>query len=52
MEIYELPILMYCAHDKCDASEKAVQEIMKKGFVNVQDYTGGIMDYRKYRPHD
>lgn len=52
MEIYELPILMYCAHDKCDASEKAVHEIMKKGFVNVQDYTGGIMDYRKYRPHD
>lgn len=52
LEIYEVPLLFYCAHSKCDASERAVHQIMKKGFVNVQEYLGGIFDYRKHIPHD
>ena len=52
LEIYETPLLFYCAHSKCNASDLAIEEIMKKGFVNVEEYSGGIMDYRKHIPHD
>ena len=52
LEIYEVPLLFYCAHSKCNASDLAIEEIMKKGFVNVQVYSGGIVDYRKHIPHD
>jgi len=52
LEIYEIPIVAYCAHEKCDASELAIKELMKKGFVNVNEYSGGIVEYRKKVPVD
>jgi rhodanese-related sulfurtransferase len=52
INIYELPIITYCAHSKCNASELAIKELMKKGFVNLYEYSGGIQEYRKYIPHD
>ena len=52
LEIYELPLLFYCAHSKCNASDLAIKEIMKKGFVNVQEFSGGIEEYRKNIPFD
>ena len=48
LQIYELPIIVYCAHDKCNASELAIQQLMKKGFVNIHEYSGGMKDYRKH----
>tara|TARA_Y100000992_G_C21273725_1_gene498568 strand:+ start:3124 stop:3996 length:873 start_codon:yes stop_codon:yes gene_type:complete len=48
LQIYELPIIVYCAHDKCNASELAIKELMKKGFVNIHEYSGGMKDYRKH----
>ena len=52
LEIYEIPIVVYCAHSKCNASELAIKELMKKGFVNINEYSGGIDEYRKMNPQD
>lgn len=52
IDIYEIPIVTYCAHSKCNASELALEELLKKGFVNVNEYSGGIKDYRKNKKHD
>ena len=52
LEMYEIPIVTYCAHEKCNASELAAKELMKKGFVNINEYGGGIMEYRKLIPVD
>lgn len=52
IDIYELPIACYCAHKDCNASELAIEELMKKGFVNVVDYKGGMKEYRSKNPHD
>ena len=45
---YELPIVVYCAHEKCNASELAAIELLKKGFVNIIDFKGGMKDYMDY----
>ena len=50
--VYEIPIVAYCAHEKCNASELAIKELMKKGFVNINEYSGGIVEYRKMIPVD
>jgi rhodanese-related sulfurtransferase len=42
---YELPIVVYCAHKGCSASHDAVIELLKKGFVNVSEYKGGMKEY-------
>jgi len=50
--IYELPIIVYCAHDKCNAAELTITELMKKGFVNINEYDGGMKEYRKKFPQE
>ena len=52
LKIYELPIIVYCAHGECNASDLAIEELMKKGFVNINEYHGGIREYRKYNKND
>lgn len=47
LSLYELPIITYCAHEKCNASELLIEELMKKGMVNVNEYSGGMKTYRK-----
>lgn len=46
LNISEIPIITYCAHNKCNASQLAVEELLKKGFINVNEYSGGMKDYR------
>ena len=48
LQLYEIPIICYCAHNKCDASKNGAQELMKKGFVNVNLYEDGMKGYNKY----
>lgn len=48
LDLYEIPIICYCAHNKCDASKKAAEALMKKGYVNVSLYEDGMKGYRKY----
>ena len=52
IDLYEIPIITYCANHTCKAAEYTLEELMKKGFVNVGEYTGGINEYRKYNKHD
>lgn len=42
---YEIPIVVYCAHDKCNASNLAALALLKKGFVNVSEFKGGMKKY-------
>ncbi len=49
LEIYEVPIIVYCAHEKCNAAELTIKELMKKGFVNINEFSGGMKEYSKYR---
>lgn len=47
LKLYEIPIISYCAHNKCTASKNAAEELMKKGFVNISLYEDGMRDYNK-----
>ena len=47
LNIMDIPIICYCAHNKCDASKIANKLLMKKQFVNVNHYGGGMQEYRK-----
>ena len=46
IRLYEIPIIVYCAHSKCNASELVSNELMKNGFVNVSEYNGGMLEFR------
>uniref|UniRef100_A0AB39JC06 Rhodanese-Like Domain Protein n=1 Tax=Florenciella sp. virus SA2 TaxID=3240092 RepID=A0AB39JC06_9VIRU len=48
LAINEIPIVAYCAHNKCNASEMLIEELMKKGMVNINEFSGGMKEYRKY----
>ena len=45
LDIKELPIVVYCAHNKCGSSGIAAEELMKKGCVNISEYKGGMREY-------
>ena len=47
IESYELPIICYCAHNKCNASKIGCENLMKKGFVNVSLYEDGMKGYKE-----
>ena len=47
MNIYELPIIVYCGNNKCNLSQLAIKELFKKGFVNVREFNGGMEEYEK-----
>lgn len=47
LKLYEIPIICYCAHNKCSASKIGAEELMKKGFINVSLYEDGMRDYNK-----
>ena len=51
LRLYEVPIITYCAHSTCNASDLALTELMKKGFVNVSEYNGGMLEYRNNIKH-
>ena len=46
LAIHEIPVVSYCAHEKCNASELLLEELIKKGMVNTNEYSGGMKDYR------
>jgi len=49
LDYYELPIICYCAHNKCNASKNGAINLMKKGFVNVNLYEDGLKGYKQYK---
>jgi len=47
INLYEIPIVVYCAHSKCNASDRLVKELLKKGFVNIKEFKGGIKEWNR-----
>lgn len=47
IETKELHIVVYCAHRNCNSSHIAAEELLKKGFVNISEYKGGMREYNK-----
>tara|TARA_A100001015_G_scaffold309977_1_gene410441 strand:+ start:173 stop:1030 length:858 start_codon:yes stop_codon:yes gene_type:complete len=47
IEYYEIPIICYCAHNKCSASKIGCENLMKKGFINVSLYEDGMKGYKE-----
>jgi rhodanese-related sulfurtransferase len=41
------PVVVYCASQKCDASEKAAQKLEAAGFTDVSRYTGGAAAWQQ-----
>jgi rhodanese-related sulfurtransferase len=46
LNIFNLPIVVYCAHSKCHASEKLIEHLIDAGFVNVLEYPGGTKEWK------
>ena len=47
IEWYAVPIILYCKSSSCHASQKCLEELYKKGMVNIKIYKGGMKDYKK-----
>ena len=47
INIYEIPIITYCAHKDCSASDNCARELLKKRFVNIMEFKGGMKEYMK-----
>ena len=46
LSIYNIPIVVYCAHSKCHASENLIEHLIEAGFVNLLEYPGGIKQWK------
>ena len=46
LNIFNLPIVVYCAHSKCHASEKLIEHLIDAGFVNILEYPGGTKEWK------
>ena len=47
LKINEIPIITYSSNSKCMLSQQTAQELMRKGFINVVEYGGGMADFYK-----
>lgn len=43
----EEPVVVYCASEECDASEKAAKQLDEAGFDKVYDYVGGMRAWQE-----
>ena len=46
LNILDVPIVTYCANNKCSASEKLLEYLNESKFNNVLEYPGGIKDFK------
>ena len=45
LDIKDVPIIVYCANEKCNASKTLTKHIMNAGYSNVVEYPGGIEEW-------
>ena len=45
--LLDTPIIVYCYDKKCSAGHQLGNTLVKNGFTNVIDYSGGIVDWEK-----
>jgi rhodanese-related sulfurtransferase len=41
------PVVVYCANEQCNSSEKAAEKLENAGFTNVLRYTGGAAAWQE-----
>jgi rhodanese-related sulfurtransferase len=41
----DIPMIVYCAHSKCSAADSLIAILLKRGYVNVMEYPGGIQEW-------
>ena len=46
IDILDVPIVTYCAHKKCDASNKLLEILIDSKFVNVVEFPGGNEEFK------
>ena len=47
LNIMSIPIITYCYKKTCTASEELYNHLLNIGFVNIKEYSGGILDWLK-----
>ena len=50
--IKEIPIIYYCENNKCINANQSITELMSRGYVNINQYDGGLENYRIFNPYD
>ena len=45
IKIMNIPIITYCAHKDCNASNMLAEVLLKKGFRNIDEYPGGMKEW-------
>jgi len=43
----ERPIVVYCADEACDASERAAEALEAAGFSRIYDFAAGLAEWRE-----
>lgn len=49
INIKQVPLIIYCASNKCNSSEDCAEQFIKHGFVNVSTFPGGMEKYHLSR---
>lgn len=47
MKIEHIPMVVYCYYKKCDASMQLIEKMIDMGFVDLKEYSAGIVDWMK-----
>jgi rhodanese-related sulfurtransferase len=45
-----LPVVLYCAHSECSASDKLMKKLEELDMVNVSEYSGGMKEWFSTEP--
>ena len=49
LDLRDIPIITYCAHSKCNASEQLIDHLFECGYHNVSEWSEGIEGWNKER---
>lgn len=52
IDIFSIPIIVYCYNKKCNSSTRLIKHLWKLGFKNIKDYEDGIVGWNtnKFSP--
>ena len=45
IQLFDVPLILYCYSEKCNASDKLANKLWQLGFRNIKEYTPGITGY-------
>lgn len=52
IKLKELPIVIYCYSKTCNSATNLVKTLLKHGYSNVLEFTGGIVEWEKHHLSD